>query len=60
MGWLKRLFGRSDSHEETLNPNPDVETRHVTPIVGSEEEEREARARMEAELEAQRKALPHE
>lgn len=60
MGWLKRLFGRGDSHDDALSPNPDMETRHVEPIVGSEEEEREARARMEAELEAQRKALPHD
>jgi hypothetical protein len=59
MGWLKRLFGRGDSTED-LDPNASVETPHVTPIVGSEEEEREIRARMEAELEAQRKALPRE
>ncbi|MEX0782850.1 MAG: hypothetical protein WD557_09385 [Dehalococcoidia bacterium] len=59
MGWLKRLFGRGDSTED-LNPNPNVETPHVTPIIGSEEEERENRVRMEAELEAQRKALPHD
>jgi hypothetical protein len=59
MGWLKRLFGRGDSHEE-LESHPDPEVSRVTPVIGSEEEEREARARMEAELEAQRKALPHD
>lgn len=60
MGWLKRLFGRGDAHDEMLEPHPDSEVSRVTPIIGSEEEEREARARMEAELEAQRRALPRE
>ena len=60
MGWLKKMFGRGDSNEESFTSNPDTEARHVTPIVGSEEEERENRARMEAELEAQRKALPRD
>lgn len=59
MGWLKRLFGR-ESAEHELEPHPDVETNRVSPLIGSEEEEREARARMEAELEAQRRALPRE
>jgi hypothetical protein len=60
MGWLKRLFGRGDSQQDMLQSHPDSEVSRVTPVIGSEEEEREARARMEAELEAQRKALPHE
>jgi hypothetical protein len=60
MGWLKRLFGRNDSHDDGLSPNPDMEAPRAAPILGSEEEEREARARMEAELEAQRRALPRE
>jgi hypothetical protein len=60
MGWLKRLFGRQEAHEDMLESHPDSEVSRVTPVIGSEEEEREARARMEAELEAQRKALPRE
>ena len=59
MVWLKILFGRGDSAED-LNPNPYVDTPKFATIVGSEEEEREIRARMEAELEEQRKALPRE
>ncbi|HEX6032264.1 MAG TPA: hypothetical protein VFY90_12605 [Tepidiformaceae bacterium] len=59
MGWFKRLLGREHA-EETMAAHPEEETRRVTPAIGSEEEERETRARMEAELEAQRRALPRE
>lgn len=54
MGWLKKILGRKDDHEAWLVSHPGKESTGGAAPAVSEDYERDTRARVEAELDAQR------
>lgn len=54
MGWLKKLLGRQETHEEWLEAHPGKHSNKSAPPSISAEDEKGMRDRMEAELDAQR------
>ncbi len=54
MGWLKKLLRRDVDHETWLAAHPGKESTGGAPPTVTEEYERDTRARVEGELDAQR------
>ncbi|MEX0782886.1 MAG: hypothetical protein WD557_09565 [Dehalococcoidia bacterium] len=54
MGWLKKLLGREETHEEWLAKHPGKESSKSAPPMVDEEQEASTRARMEGEMDAAR------
>jgi len=54
MRWLKKLFGKEQSHEDWLEAHPGKGSNKSAPPSVSAEDEAATRGRMEAELDRQR------
>jgi hypothetical protein len=54
MGWLKKLLGREESHEEWLAKHPGKESTKSAPPAVDLDQEAATRARMEGEMDAAR------
>jgi hypothetical protein len=54
MGWLKKLLGREETHEEWLAKHPGKESTKSAPPMKDEAQEAATRARMEGEMDAAR------
>ena len=54
MGWLKKILGREDSHEEWLEKHPGKGAPKAMPPLTTADEDASVRAHMEEELAAQR------
>jgi len=54
MGFLKRLLGKEQSHEEWLAEHPGKEAKKAEPLAVDEDEQARAREHMEQDLAAAR------
>ena len=54
MGWLKKLFGRQETHEQWLEKHPGKESTKSVPTAQTDAEQQATRARMEEEMGARK------
>lgn len=54
MGWLKKLLGKEQTHEQWLAAHPGKESTKSAPPAVDHEEQARIRANMEAEMDASR------